>query len=181
MINSILCHKVSSKFEALLHRAQLNKMACSSIRLVRDCAPRVRPEFLLLLLLAPAALAQTTTTFIYTGGAQTYTVPTGMYSITVVAAGGAGGTGSGSVAVAGAQVQATMTVVPGEVLTVLVGGAGAAGVVGATAAGGYNGGAIGNNNQGGGGGATDLRRDSPSANSTGDYLSSRNAMLVAAG
>ena len=72
-----------------------------------------------------------------------------------------------------------MTVVPGEVLSVRVGGAGASGAVGVTAAGGYNGGAIGNNNQGGGGGATDLRRTS--GNSTSDYLSSRNAMLVAAG
>ena len=178
MINSILYPNASSTFGAFLHRAQLSKTARSFTRLVRNCAPRLRLEYLLLFI-APAALAQTTITFGFTGTSQTYTVPPGIYSISVVANGGAGGTGTSSVAVAGAQVQATMTVVPGELLAVFIGGRGAAGVAGATATGGYNGGAIGNNNQGGGGGATDLRRTS--ASSTSDYLTTRNAMLVAAG
>ena len=124
-------------------------------------------------------MAQTTTNFSYNGSSQSYTVPANTYSISVSAAGGAGGTGTGSVAVAGAVMEATLTVVPGEVLTVNIGGTGYPGVTGAMAAGGYNGGAVGNNNQGGGGGATDLRRTS--ATNTTDYLAYRNAMLVAAG
>ena len=173
MSNSILSHKVSSKFEALLHRSQLNKI-------VRKGTSRVRLKYLLLLLLAPAAMAQTTTNFSYNGSSQSYTVPANTYSISVRAAGGPGGTGTGSVAVAGAVMEATLTVVPGEVLTVNVGGAGYPGVAGLMAAGGYNGGATGNNNQGGGGGATDLRRAIANGRTT-DYLASRNAMLVAAG
>lgn len=149
-----------------------------SIQLVKTRASNLL-RGALLLFIAPAALAQTTTTFGFSGTSQTYSVPAGIYSISVVANGGAGGTGTSSVAAACAQVQATMTVVPGEVLAVRIGGQGAAGVAGATATGGYNGGAIGNNNQGGGGGATDLRRTSTS--STSDYLTARNAMLVAAG
>ena len=178
MVNSILWHKVSSQFGAFLHRAQLNKIARSSTRIVRAGASRVRVQNLLLLLLAPAAMAQTTTTFNFTGSTQIYTVPKGITSISVVAIGGAGGSfGNGSI-INGAEVRGTLVVVPGEELTVNVGGAGSFGSTGGAASGGFNGGAIGHNSQGGGGGATDLRR--ASTNRTSDY-STRNAMLVAAG
>ena len=178
MTTSIRYHQLARLAGALRPPVQLHELARAAGRRVWACAARGRLHHLLLLLAAPAAAAQTTT-FGYNGTAQSYTVPAGTYSIAVVAAGGAGGTGTGSVAVAGAQVKATLTVVPGEVLAVRIGGAGAAGVMSGMATGGYNGGAIGNNNQGGGGGATDLRRTSGTR--TSDYLASRNALLVAAG
>ena len=105
--------------------------------------------------------------FAYTGAAQTYTVPAGVTSLLVDMAGAAGGpidrstTGQGL----GGRVQATLAVVPGQVLTILVGGAGSA------KTGGYNGGG-GNTNYGGGGGASDIRQG-------GTDLASR--VLVAGG
>ncbi|QKG54356.1 hypothetical protein [Hymenobacter sp. BRD67] len=79
----------------------------------------------LLLATAGAAQAQTTTNFAYTGGTQTYTVPTGITKLNVVATGGGGGGNRGNnKGGLGAIVQATVTVVPGEVLTVVVGGRG---------------------------------------------------------
>jgi hypothetical protein len=122
--------------------------------------------------------------FTYTNGPQTYTVPAGITSLQVVATGASGGGVDGASGGLGAQVRATLTVVPGEVLTVLVGGAGS--VFGSTnpATGGYNGGgdsfAFGSATAGGGGGATALLR-ATTLGKTGDYLSSRNALLVAAG
>ncbi|QKG54986.1 LamG-like jellyroll fold domain-containing protein [Hymenobacter sp. BRD67] len=76
----------------------------------------------LALLLAPAgaALAQTTT-FNYTGGTQTYTVPAGATAIQVVVAGASSGTYGAVNAVVGAQVTATILVTPGELLSVVVG------------------------------------------------------------
>lgn len=128
----------------------------------------------LLGLLPGAALAQTTD-FIYTGKPQQYTVPAGITRLEVVAAGAAGGRVSSiqdrSV---GAQVRATIMVVPGEVLTVVVGQQGADGDGSAS----YNGGGGGGGGAGSGGGATDLRR---AGLSTGDYLATRNALLVAGG
>lgn len=92
-------------------------------------------------------------TFAYTGGVQTYTVPAGVTALAVDMAGAAGGpvysttTGQGL----GGRVQATLAVTPGQVLTVVVGGAGAPSVAG------YNGGGIGLYDDGGGGGASDIR------------------------
>ena len=86
-------------------------------------------------------------TLYYTGGAQTWTVPAGITSVTVKVwgAGGMygcpGGTygyiGGGS----GGYARGTLAVTPGQVLTIVVGGAGNRGVTANTyIAGGYNGG-----------------------------------------
>ncbi|MDO7875021.1 glycine-rich protein, partial [Hymenobacter sp. ASUV-10] len=129
-------------------------------------------------------------TFGFTGGPQTYTVPRGVTSIVIDAVGASGMAGKANPfppASKGARVVATLAVTPGEVLTVVVGGAAStplinwyAGVGAPPAAvggGGYNGG--GNvkytniysapvpppqsywyqaEYHGGGGGATDVRR-----------------------
>jgi RHS repeat-associated protein len=91
-------------------------------------------------------------TFSYTGAAQTWTVPTGVTSVQVIAD---GAQGDGAFGGLGAQVQATLAVTPGQVLNVYVGGAGA----GRT--GGFNGGGSLDPNApgtvGGGGGASDVR------------------------
>jgi hypothetical protein len=123
-----------------------------------------------------AALAQTTLS--YTGATQSYTVPAGVTRLQVTAAGASGANGSYASGGFGAQVQATLSVTPGEVLTVQVGGTGATAAANASVFGGYNGGGTGSYNSGSGGGATDVRRAN---GSTGDYLTSRNALLVAAG
>jgi hypothetical protein len=97
----------------------------------------------------------TTVTFNYTGGQQTWVVPTGITSITVDASGAKGGDGRNGGPYpggTGARVQTTLTVTPGETLNIYVGGQGAS-----TSAGGYNGGASGQNG-GGGGGASDIRQ-----------------------
>ncbi len=120
----------------------------------------------------PSSSGSVTNTFSFTGSTQTYTVPTGVTSISVSATGGTGGAIYSVAGSPSARIQATLTVVPGEVLTVVVGGQGNSGT------GGYGGGGT-SQSQGGGGGATDLRRTSTS--STGDYLTTRNALLVAAG
>ena len=125
-----------------------------------------------LLVTAGAAQAQTTN-FAYTGGTQTYTVPAGITRLSVVATGDSGGTVPGGSTSSTGRVQATVTVVPGEMLTVVVGGQ-ATDDYGTP--GGYNGG--GSGSFAGGGGATDLRRTGAN---TGDYLTSRNALLVAGG
>ena len=124
---------------------------------------------LLLALAATVAQAQTTTTttYAYTGSPQTYTVPAGITAVQVVATGASGGVYAGTNYSYGARVQATLTVTPGEVLTVQVGGRGGNGSSG-TVAGGYNGGGNGGG-CGAGGGASDVRR-ARAAGSTGDYL-----------
>ena len=116
-------------------------------------------------------------TFAYTspGTVQTYTVPPGVTSVQVDAKGAQGGGDSGlgnqQYFGLGGRVQATLAVVPGQVLQIRVGGAGAFSSNGAGAAGGYNGG--GNVLVGGaGGGATDVR-------SAGGTLADR--LLVAGG
>jgi len=107
--------------------------------------------------------------FAYTGAPQTYTVPAGVRSLTVDMAGGAGGVDKyrnpGGL---GGRVQATLVVMPGEVLTICVAGAGT------VATPGYNGGG-GSTYQGsggGGGGASDLRQGGASL---------ANRVLVAGG
>ena len=86
-------------------------------------------------------------TFIFTGGVQTYIVPAGVTALNVDARGSSGNFGSAGGA--GGRVETTLTVVPGEMLTLYVGGY--------TGRPSFNGG--GTNGSGGvGGGATDLRR-----------------------
>ena len=112
-----------------------------------------------------------TFTFTYTGAPQTYTVPAGCFSIKLDAKGAQGG-GSNNTAYGvpdfaggnGARVQATLAVVPGQVLTLYVGGSGSTAVLngsGLPSGGGYNGGGNGGQDNsgaaGGGGGASDVR------------------------
>lgn len=106
-------------------------------------------------------------TFTFSGSVQTWTVPTGITSITVDAYGAAGGVNSDMGTYFdregyGARVQTALAVTPGQVLNIYVGGKGAAGISGAGGSGGYNGGGNGNFGfapyaGGGGGGATDIR------------------------
>ena len=134
----------------------------------------------LLLVVAPTSmvLAQTTT-FRYVNDTQNYTVPTGVTHIQVVATGAAGGRSDASTPYSsGARVTAILSVTPGEVLLVDVGGQGVSG--GYVNAGGLNGGGQGSGTAGGGGGATNLRR-AAAIYTTDDYLRSRNAILVAGG
>lgn len=106
-------------------------------------------------------------TLTYTGGMQTFTVPSGVYSINVDARGAAGGTASSGNGGFGGRVQATLAVTPGQVLNIYVGGTTSA------ATGGYNGGGnASNSSMRGGGGATDIRTG-------GTSLADR--ILVAAG
>ncbi|WIB77003.1 glycine-rich protein [Curtobacterium sp. MCPF17_002] len=63
-------------------------------------------------------------TFNYTGKADSYTVPTGVYSMDVTAIGGAGGAAGVSEPSPGAKITGTIAVTPGEQLTVGVGGVG---------------------------------------------------------
>jgi len=65
-------------------------------------------------------------TFAYTGSVQSYTVPAGVTSLTVDASGAGGGIYPGSVGQAGAggRMIATIPVTPGQVLNIVVGGAG---------------------------------------------------------
>ncbi len=116
-------------------------------------------------------------TFNYTGAVQTFTVPAGVTSITIDAFGAEGGTGAAGNSVSGAtlggaggkgsKASGTLTVTPGQVLNIYVGGGGT------IPTGGYNGGGAGGNaNSGGGGGASDVRFPGTTA---GDRI------LVAAG
>ena len=120
------------------------------------------------------------TTFGFTGGAQTWTVPCGVTSITVDAAGAGSNIGVGSWANygnnnpgLGARTQTTLTVTPGQSLYFYVGGQPAPGYLG-----GYNGGGDGGTGYspgeegGGGGGASDIR-------SAGNTFNDR--LVVAAG
>jgi hypothetical protein len=125
--------------------------------------------------LLPGAVLAQATDFTYTGDKQYYTVPAGITRLDVVAVGAAGGRVSSIQARSmGALVHATITVVPGEVLTVVVGQQGDDG----DGSDSYNGGGGGGSGAGSGGGATDLRRN---GSPTGDYLATRNALVVAGG
>jgi hypothetical protein len=101
--------------------------------------------------------AQSTQTFNYTGSVQTFTVPACVTSLTVDVSGAKGGASGGN----GGRVQGAMSVTPGEVLNIYVGGMGGAHV--SNSAGGYNGGGTGGTCSvqyagAGGGGASDIRR-----------------------
>jgi len=94
-------------------------------------------------------------TFNFTGSAQTYTVPANVTSITVDVQGAQGGgsipnPGSNPGGLGG-RVQTTLSVTPGEILSINVGGT----TVNNT--GGWNGGGNGANSGAGGGGGSDIR------------------------
>ncbi len=78
--------------------------------------------------------------FAYTGAAQTLTVPAGVTSMTIEALGASGGPSSVRAAGRGASIQGTFAVTPGEVLTIIVGGAGTTASIGGTDTGGGGGG-----------------------------------------
>ena len=117
-----------------------------------------------------------TCTFGFTGGAQTWTVPTGVTSATFDAFGAAGGfgpSGSDNPGGSGGETTATVTVTPGDVIEIVVGGQGAqAGAPDVSPAGGFDGGGAGGEGSGpasqgasgaGGGGASDVRTGSCAA------------------
>jgi Glycine rich protein len=114
--------------------------------LIRTCPFRASLLGLALAAIAGPALAQTSPqTFAFTGAAQTFTVPTGVTALTVVANGAQGGGTNGG---KGGRVTAVLRVTPSQVLTIYVGGQN-----------GYNGGGAGGGPtpNGAGGGATDIR------------------------
>jgi hypothetical protein len=93
-------------------------------------------------------------TFLFTGKAQSFTVPAGVGSITVVARGAAGTPNYAcSRTGLGGRVFAVIPVTPHQRLTVYVGGGGSANGT----AGGFNGGGVGGRGGGAGGGASDVR------------------------
>ena len=94
---------------------------------------------------APGSMA-----FAYTGGPQTFTVPAGVISITILATGASGGGGTGAAGGLGGRTTATVSVAPGTALSVLVGGQGLG------TSGGFNGGGIGAGFAGWGGGASSV-------------------------
>src|SRR5512138_3729515 len=65
-------------------------------------------------------------TFDFTGALQTFTVPTCAVAVTILAQGAQGGAATTDVGGKGASIQGYVQVTPGDVLTILVGGAGAA-------------------------------------------------------
>ncbi|MCW5909230.1 MAG: LamG domain-containing protein, partial [Chitinophagales bacterium] len=83
----------------------------------------------LLLILAGVALGQATT-FNYTGGMQTYTVPSGVTSVIIETWGAQGGDSYWYVGGYGARMKGTFSVTPGQVLKVMVGGKGGTGYQG---------------------------------------------------
>jgi hypothetical protein len=119
----------------------------------------------------PSSAGITTCTFVYTGAEQTWTVPASVTSVTVTAAGAAGGNGFSSSAVGGTAdtVSGTLSVTPGSILYVEVGGRGGAAAGNVAGSGGFNGGGNGlempcncSSASGGGGGASDVRSASGS-------------------
>lgn len=109
-----------------------------------------------------SAIAQAPSTFSYTGGMQTFTVPASYSHVIVEAEGGVAGDGylSSSRGGYGGRVVCTLSVTPLQVLNVFVGGRGtnAPTTCCAGAPGGYNGGGFASTYYGGGGGgASDVR------------------------
>jgi hypothetical protein len=116
--------------------------------------------------------------FSSTGTEQTFTVPAGVTVLQVVAIGGHGGVGvtNGSAGGAGGPAQGVagnLSVTPGQLLYIEVGGVGAAGASGGS--GGFNGGGP-SPGCGGGGGASDIRTSPITAG-----LSPDTRLIVAAG
>ncbi len=141
--------RVAICFIKFSHSKNLNKMKKIYLSILLACT-----NFAVL-----TATAQTAT-FTYTGAAQTYTVPAGVYTLTVDARGASGGAAynccTAEPKTLGGRVQCLLSVTPGEVLNIYVGGSGADWSTAATT-GGWNGG--GNNGTFGacGGGASDIR------------------------
>jgi hypothetical protein len=127
-------------------------------------------------------------TYLSAGREQTYSVPAGVTLIRVVAVGAPGGAGAvggngvpAGAGGAGAQVTADVRVIPGRLLYVEVGGAGADG-----GGGGFNGGGGGGGNGtgpagGGGGGASDVRTISFPLPGASQAASLGARLVVAAG
>ncbi|MBL7930747.1 MAG: T9SS type A sorting domain-containing protein [Bacteroidia bacterium] len=123
------------------------------------------PTFLFLSIASIASLAQVTNTFTYTGAPQTFTVPPCVNALSVSIAGARGGNGLNSSVGPGGfggHIAAVISVTPGQVLNLYVGGMGANASPSVGAAGGYNGGGAGGSQGslyagGGGGGASDIR------------------------
>lgn len=127
------------------------------------------------LALAASPAQATTKAFTFTGGEQTFVVPSGVHLLHVLLIGGAGG--QGGVAASGgaaAEVTADLEVTPGETLYIEVGGTGED--TGEGGVGGFNGGANGGGGAGGGGGASDIRLVPDSS-----LLSLESRLAVAAG
>ena len=109
-------------------------------------------------------VSSSTSSFIFTGGAQTFTVPSGVNFLTVNLTGASGGKCGSYPGGSGGFIACTFSVTAGQVLSLYLGGVGSCNLVGAVGAGGYNGGGstvitttpAANTNAGGGGG-TDIR------------------------
>ena len=85
------------------------------------------------------ALKAQTSVFSYTGTVQNYTVPSGITNLAIDMQGAIGGMSSTSQRGGyGGRVVCTLTVTPGAVLQVVVGGAGSNGIASTSVAGGYN-------------------------------------------
>jgi Glycine rich protein len=98
-------------------------------------------------------------TFTFTGAPQTFTVPNNVTTVTINACGAQGGANWVNNVNYGGCTQATITVTPGEVLTVYVGEQPTSGLLG-----GYNGGGPGDANGKGGGGGSDVRQGGTTLN-----------------
>ncbi len=132
----------------------------------------------LLLGFGAASNAQTLT-FSLTGGMQSYSVPAGVSSLDIDMA-GAGGGGTGNCCSTtqynnGGRVQCQLSVTPGQIYYIYVGGAGSFGNYSYPNLGGYNGGGNGYGYGGGGGGGTDI------STNTGASPSARTRIIVAGG
>lgn len=121
-------------------------------------------------LIATAPAQAVTEKFEYTGGEQSFVVPSGVHFLSVRLVGGSGGEGGGAGGAA-AEVFGSLEVEPGETLYVEVGGNGED--AGEGGEGGFNGGG---NGAGGGGGASDIR----SVPRLG-FLSLESRLIIAAG
>jgi hypothetical protein len=152
-------------------------MSSQSIKVMTRFSQVWLTATLLLFVSGIGHLAAQTTTFNYSGGVQTYTVPPGVTSLIVDVYGGQGrlntsGQGGGGL---GGRVTATISVVGGEVLQINVGGGGGTGT-----GGGFNGGAnagvadCGSAAGGGGGGMSSILRSPYTFNGA-------NALIIAGG
>ena len=120
--------------------------------------------FLFAFLLQQAAGLQAASkviSFGFTGKVQNYTVPAEIYLVTVLAYGGQGGPSSNTAVVGGSNcvagvshcpayggmIQAAVSVIPGQVLQVYVGGAGLGNANAGGSTGGWNGGGNGDNGE----------------------------------
>jgi hypothetical protein len=136
-----------------------------------------------------------TCTFTYTGNAQSWTVPEGVTQATFDVSGAQGGgtpdfdndfSNQFFPGGKGGEATATITVTPGEMLQVNVGGKGHNGADfdggAAGGAGGFNGGAAGGDGfyygPGGGGGASDVRRDT---DASGDFALAERIIVAGGG